>query len=329
MRFRKSGWTVVALGVAASVLLGTMVWASPAASPSAAPPQASPGFDADKVDGAHGAGSWWWPPSSRAYSVLWATVDGTLHPYALPQGWLNRTYVNDGAGEVGDGDVADGALSAAKIAGTAWTSTNDGEGSGLDADTVDGKHAAELSADLQGQVADLEARVRVLEAYHGRTKMVFVSSATYNGNLGGLSGADDKCQTLATGAGLPGSYKAWLSDTSVGPSTRFTHSAVPYILPDGTVVANDWADLTDGSLQHAINLTENLNPPVYEGTQTGTDTAGGPRWTNPIYMCANWTSASSDLFRYGGLNTQSDYTWTAVETGTGCPVDYHLYCFQQ
>src|SRR5215212_6677746 len=41
---------------------------------------------------------------------------------------------------------------------------------------------------------------------------VFLSSITYDGNLGGLSGADAKCQGLAAVAGLPGIYKAWLSD---------------------------------------------------------------------------------------------------------------------
>ena len=50
---------------------------------------------------------------------------------------------------------------------------------------------------------------------------------------------------------------AWLSDSTASPSSRFTHSSVPYVLPDGTtVVANDWADLTGGTLQHLINMDE-------------------------------------------------------------------------
>ena len=55
-------------------------------------------------------------------------------------------YVNDDKGEVDNADVADGALSPAKIAGTAWTGTNDGSGSGLDADKLDGKHASAFAA---------------------------------------------------------------------------------------------------------------------------------------------------------------------------------------
>ncbi len=45
-------------------------------------------------------------------------------------------------------------------------------------------------------------------------KTVFVTSATFNGNLGGLTGADEKCQTEADGpvSIVPsGTYLAWLS----------------------------------------------------------------------------------------------------------------------
>ena len=73
------------------------------------------------------------------------------------EGEANARYVNDGTSEVDNADVADGALSPAKIAGTAWTSTNDGNGSGLDADLLDGKHAsafAESSHSHTGALLD-------------------------------------------------------------------------------------------------------------------------------------------------------------------------------
>ncbi len=44
-------------------------------------------------------------------------------------------------------------------------------------------------------------------------KTVFVTSATFNGNLGGLTGADENCQTEADGpvSIVPsGTYLAWL-----------------------------------------------------------------------------------------------------------------------
>ena len=52
---------------------------------------------------------------------------------------------------------------------------------------------------------------------------VFVTSTTYTGNLGGLSGADSKCQARATAANLSGVWKAWLSTGDLAASSRITH----------------------------------------------------------------------------------------------------------
>ena len=87
-------------------------------------------------------------------------------------------------------------------------------------------------------------------------KNVFVTSQSHNGDFGGLTGADAFCQNLALTAGLSGTYKAWLSDTTGSPATRFAPASVPYRLIDGTTIANDWNDLTDGTIQTPINLDE-------------------------------------------------------------------------
>jgi len=70
-------------------------------------------------------------------------------------------------------------------------------------------------------------------------KWVFVTLSDYTGDLGGLEGADAICEAEADDAGLTGTYKAWLSDTNVGPDTRFTHSTVPSFLLNGYRVAAD------------------------------------------------------------------------------------------
>ena len=43
-------------------------------------------------------------------------------------------------------------------------------------------------------------------------RVVFVSSATFTGGLGGVPAADQTCSDLAVAAGLVGTYRAWLSD---------------------------------------------------------------------------------------------------------------------
>ena len=52
--------------------------------------------------------------------------------------------------------------------------------------------------------------------------------------MGGVAGADAKCQSLADNANLGGTYKAWISGTTDGPSKRFEQSgfldSLPYYL---------------------------------------------------------------------------------------------------
>ncbi len=104
-------------------------------------------------------------------------------------------------------------------------------------------------------------------------KIVFVTSTVHNGALGGVSGADKICQDLADDAGLRGTFKAWISTSESSPTTNFTRSRVPYVLPDGnTMVAQNWYDLTDGELSHAINMNE-----------IGGSVAGDYVWTNTTH----------------------------------------------
>jgi len=90
-------------------------------------------------------------------------------------------------------------------------------------------------------------------------KTVFVTSVSFNGNLGGLKEADDKCQAQADDPAsiVPSdTYLAWLSDGADSPNTRFTQSSHPYLLLDGTRIAENYTDLTDG-IKHFINIDPN------------------------------------------------------------------------
>ena len=82
---------------------------------------------------------------------------------------------------------------------------------------------------------------------------MFITSKTVTGNMGGLAGADAICNKLAAIANVPGTYKAWLSDSKQSPNTRLTYASGAYVLLDGTPLANNWADLVDGPLAHAID----------------------------------------------------------------------------
>ena len=161
---------------------------------------------------------------------------------------------------------------------------------------------------------------------------VFASSSSGPGDIGGLAGADAECQRLATVAGLPGTYKAWLSDANTSAASRFTKATVPYTLPSGEVVATSWADLTSGTLRHAIDQTESGE--AVSGTNAGafrawTNTTGngGAGGADPNGNCANWTS--DEVLPTGNFGkTTSTTQWTAGEFQQ-CPASARLYCFQQ
>jgi len=179
-----------------------------------------------------------------------------------------------------------------------------------------------------------------------RAMRVFVSSQVYTGNLGGLAGADTKCQTVANAAGLTGTYKAWLSNATIAATTRLTHATIPYALVDGTIVANDWTSLTSGSLLHAIDLTE-LGTHSLGGTSvdcyfggtgmfawTNTDVTGLVANASQTSSCGgDWSSAGptngGGPFGVVGIIGSSDAMWTVSCGSARCENTAPLYCLEQ
>ncbi len=157
----------------------------------------------------------------------------------------------------------------------------------------------------------------------GPAKRVFLTSTTTNGAFGGTTGADAICANLAANAGLSGTYKAWVSVTGDGVSTRFTHSSTAYRLVDGTLVANDWTDLSDGTLAHAINRDESGNA-VTSDVWTATNTTGAPLAND----CSDFTSSSSGVMGTCGNASQSNSLWTN-SSAPPCSFALRLYCFEQ
>jgi hypothetical protein len=160
-------------------------------------------------------------------------------------------------------------------------------------------------------------------------KIVFVTSSTYSGNLGGLQGADAQCQYLANAAGHEGVFKAWLSSSTASPATRFTqpNSFTPYTLVDGTVIAYGWLGITSGTLLSPINKDEKGATRYYQ-IFTDSTVEGGEEYSD--LSCADWTTGQSGANAIAGAAGEYRSGWTvygvfpcdgSVPTG--------LYCFQQ
>lgn len=157
-------------------------------------------------------------------------------------------------------------------------------------------------------------------------KRVFVTSTNYNGNLGGLSGADAKCQIQATAANLGGNWKAWLSDSTGSPSTRFTKSTLSYKNLNGGLIANNWDDLVDGSIQNPIAWTETKT--VHAGwVWTNTSPTGT---ASSLDNCSNWSSAQTGFTSWIGNGNiiPPGSRWTQ-DSGLDCWQSTRLYCFEQ
>jgi cysteine-rich repeat protein len=155
---------------------------------------------------------------------------------------------------------------------------------------------------------------------------VFVTAGAWNGDLGGISGANTKCQVAADSKGLGGAWIAWISTDQSSAADNFKKSNQPYFLLNGVKIANNWADLTNGSLLAAINVTENNTPGANTvRVWTGTNNAGGT--TGIISRCDGWTKTGLWAGRTGRRD-RTNGEWTNNSTDN-CGGSSHLYCFEQ
>jgi hypothetical protein len=161
-------------------------------------------------------------------------------------------------------------------------------------------------------------------------KRVFVTSATYMGNLGGLEGADATCQAHADAAGLDGEFKAWLSTAVESAAERLTQATVPYARVDDVQVAANWNDLVDGLLAAPISLDENGTPYTINRVWTGT----APNGSHLPPDCQGWhadqaaTEQPSATQGKNGVPNETGEAWTGFDAA-GCQGRFPIYCVEQ
>lgn len=197
--------------------------------------------------------------------------------------------------------------------------------------------------DLNGTGQEVDGNAACSATCRWQGRLVFLSSATYTGNLGGVSGADLKCQALADAAGLanPHHFRAWLSDGLQSPLTRFTELDVqgaPYILPSGRIVAASFVELAEQGPRTGISVTEQGTSAFESYVWTNTDAFGAP--FSASNHCNEWTSQSPQLTARRGINAlqleegpsfdtwKSERFWTSM-LGQSCNQQWRLYCFEQ
>ncbi|HSN83729.1 MAG TPA: hypothetical protein VLS88_14190 [Polyangiales bacterium] len=164
-------------------------------------------------------------------------------------------------------------------------------------------------------------------------RRIFVTETAQNADFGGLLGADALCASEAAAAGLDGVFKAWLSTTSSPVADRVTQSTIPYVLVDGTLIADDWDDLTDGDIAARINLDANGQPRGGD-VWTGTLPNGLPYMNDaaldggvPTIDCDGFESALGGV-GLCGTTASTAANWTANAT-PACSTTLRLFCVEQ
>lgn len=158
-------------------------------------------------------------------------------------------------------------------------------------------------------------------------RVVFVTSGTFTGNLGGTLGADVECQKLADGifahARVKGrSFRAWVSTAGASASTRMPHGALAYKSPSGLLIATSWTDLTDGNLVNGIREDETGLQQI-GNTWTGTATDG----STGTSTCLDWSSSDGTIKGQRGNVGGNGGGWTN-SVQTDCDQPNRLYCFE-
>ncbi len=152
------------------------------------------------------------------------------------------------------------------------------------------------------------------------SKLIFVTDGSWSGDLGGLSGADAKCNAEAKTRNFTGTFQALLGSNEGTPERRSIHYPLPYLrVGDGEDLNSDFHDLfSSGGLNNFATSSDKfpwtgLNG---NGTLTGNN-------------CNGWSDSTSS---YGGTigwtRVVASPEWLALAT-RNCDVVGPIYCIEQ
>lgn len=190
----------------------------------------------------------------------------------------------------------------------------------------------------------------------GSPMSFFVTSSNpgKGGDLGGLAGADQYCQQLATRADAGGrTWRAYLSNTSVGDApavnARDRIGRGPWKNARGEVIANNLDELhANNRLTKQSALTEKGevvsgrgDPVNTHDILTGSQPDGRAFAGDKDMTCGNWTKSSGGSAmlghhdRQGLTETAEAKSWNSSHPSKGCDMDSLkstggaglMYCF--
>ena len=158
--------------------------------------------------------------------------------------------------------------------------------------------------------------------------LMFTTSSVFNGDLGGLAGADAKCQQLATSAGLKGNYRAYLGATNTNAPSRFA-GASGWTRVDGSPMVELIGEFGTIALSYppsldesGVDLSQSDQLRVWTATNPDTSyagqncaTLGGPDWSTTSARTVTGVLATTDAGVLIGGSVMP------------CGITARLYCF--
>jgi hypothetical protein len=272
---------------------------------------------------------------ANGVDVLDNTINGVA---ATPDGGGNATSYGITTDTNGDASVAGNRVRGLAASGTGTTYGNWNVNSGRlivrDNDMQGNAVAGSVGVSCTNNQATARDNViagfatEIVNCLSNRPNLMFTTSGIYNGNLGGLAGADAICKQHATAAGLKGNYLAYLGATATDAPSRFA-GASGWTRVDGRPMINLIGEFGTLALRYPPSLDE-----------AGNDLAQSAQ-------VRVWTATNADT-TYSGQNCNAvappDWSTTQARTMTGvltatnanvliggsilsCATPVHLYCF--
>ena len=192
-----------------------------------------------------------------------------------------------------------------------------------------------------------------------KTTFFVTSDTSKTGKLGGLEGADKRCQDLATKAGIGDhTFHAYLSTSTVNAKDRIGKG--PWVNAKGVTLAADLASLHSATVKgdHSLFIDENgmeingqwnssptMETPNQDGKKNEHDILTGSKADGTVQTgatCMDWTSdASGDKGQVGhsdgmgpGMATTGNYSsWNSAHASSSCAATWmaggagRIYCF--
>jgi hypothetical protein len=213
-----------------------------------------------------------------------------------------------------------------ELDGTAWsggTMSTDEPGDTIAlTETMDGQIWTCTVSTHDGETSGAEVSAEV--TIDNAQTRVFVTESATSSDMGGVAGGDAHCQASADEAGLGGTWSAYLSGGGASAITRIAEG--PYYRMDGALIANDKADLTDGSIAVPIQLTQ-YGTYMSTWVCTGATETGG----STGYDCVGWTRGcgvcdGDHWYVESGNSGRTSDDWSTA--GWSFCGSCYLYCFE-